>query len=262
MRKKTQSEIINDIANGVDKIENKFCIKKEGEYHLAVKLRGASGNKFIRYSSLSIFEYYGPMTKLNNGEQKPIYDNHFKVLALKPQNFSYSSTFYPATIIDRIEGNPCKYRVKFDTGEEFEVSEIVIVPTEEYWGKEQQHYQCEQKSSSESSASSSEASSDESSTSTYSSYSSNSSDDSSTSQSSDSSDSEKSKKHHKSKRYRRTQSTIIIPVIIPIPGFQYQQYQQRNAESFFPQIPFTIPQTYLNNDHYHKHHNHKHRHNK
>ena len=284
---KTPREVVQDIANGIEYLNIKYCIEKNNEFCLARQLKGSI--EYIPYPIRTAFGrlsdqvVYNPkLTKLNISKPRPIYDKGFKVLSLKREGNSYTFNFYPGTILERIEGDPAKYKIEFETGEINEVSECAIVPSKEYWGNEQHHYKIENQidkstsnetnesnktkktkeskelesdssnssySDSESESSSntySSSSDDESSTSTYS---------SSSSSSLNSSDDESKYRHHSSHRRRRKHNTIIIPIIIPIPLYQNQyQYQQLYQQPFFPQNQYS--QNYSPKSITHKKHKH------
>ena len=155
-----------------------------------------------------------------------------KVLSLKKSGDDYTKRFFPATVVKKIDGDPAKYLLNFGN-EESEISECLIVPTEDKWSLYDPNKVVESPKSDDESDSSSSSSTTTTSSSSYSSY------DSDSYSYSDYHSRKHSKRYHKKKSSKRrhhkksslSPNIIVVPIIMPV----YYPPQYYNQNPAFPQ---------------------------
>ena len=231
-KRRNYDEEIKRLASAESTNMKWCCMKRDGEYYLCYELNVTAPDGHHPYRILANNNLFigSPANKFFmkvDKNSRPTYGRKVKVLSLRktntPTEGCYTKIFHPATVCSKIDGDPAKYKLKFETGEIEEIPETLIIPTEEHWSNPQSNYVSESvESSSSSSESESETSSSESDSS--SSESETSSSESSTSSSESDSSSSYEHKHQRSRhsrnRKKNSPSVIILPIFVPISPYQ------------------------------------------
>ena len=247
LRTKKFLNTVSELSRGIE-TSKLYCVQTRGSYFIA-RIAKTFGSKYSDISKPQKFATVSlgkpeigifPRFRLNVDKPRLQFKEGSKVLSLQPKSGTYSDQFYPGTIIGKDTiSDPAKYKVKFDSGEEFFVSECLIVPPESEWEKAQGSTSTTTKSTSSAPSKSNESSSkdsDSDSSNSSSSYSEHSSSSYSYSSSSSSDYSSYRRRHrrghgHGHRGHRR--NIIIVPIIVTYPSFVQQPYPMQYQPPFY-----------------------------